>query len=125
MRYHTSGPHVDTTAVWASLAQNVSPMAMPEGIHPQASFGHIMGGYDAGYYAYLWSKVYAQDMFTAFQEGGIENPIVGARYRTTILQPARTYEPEVEVRNFLGRPMSPNAFYSEFGITTPAGSQGK
>jgi hypothetical protein len=39
------------------------------------------------------------------------------RYRKEILEPAQTYEPDVEVRNFLGRPMSPNAFYNEFGIT--------
>ncbi len=117
MAYHTSGPHVDTTAVWARIAQSETPMPMVAGIHPQASFGHIMGGYDAGYYGYLWSKVYAQDMFTAFLDGGLENPAVGARYRQTILQPARTIEPDQEVTNFLGRPMSPDAFYGDFGIT--------
>jgi thimet oligopeptidase len=90
------------------------------GIHPQASFGHLMGGYDAGYYGYLWSKVYAQDMFTAFQQGGLENPAVGMRYRQDILEPARTYDPDVEVEHFLGRPMSPNAFYQEFEQTSPS-----
>jgi thimet oligopeptidase len=119
MAYHTSGPHVDTTAVWKRIAGEVSPMPFVDGTHPQASFGHLMGGYDAGYYGYLWSKVYAQDMFTAFLRGGLESPVVGARYRETILQPARTYEPDVEVRNFLGRPMSPAAFYEEFGIAPP------
>lgn len=125
MNYHTSGPNVDTTTVWERVAQQVSPMPMTPGTHPQASFGHLMSGYDAGYYGYLWSKVYAQDMFTAFQKGGLENPIVGMRYRTTILQPARTYDPDQEVRAFLGRDMNPEAFYREFDTseskeTTPA-----
>lgn len=116
MRYHTMGPRVDTTSVWEQTAKDVSPMPLYPGTHPQASFGHLMGGYDAGYYGYLWSKVYAQDMFTAFEQGGLENPAVGMRYRTSILAPARTLEPDVLVRNFLGRPMNPDAFYAEFGI---------
>ena len=119
MDYHTMTPNVDTTTVWADVAKATSPMAMTPGIHPQASFGHLFG-YDAGYYGYLWSLVYAQDMFTAFQQGGLEDPAVGMRYRKTILEPARTYEPDEEVKAFLGRPMSPNAFYRQFGIDNPA-----
>ncbi len=117
MTYHMSGPRVDTTAIWQKLSSQLTPMPMTPGTHPQASFGHLMGGYDAGYYGYLWSLVYAQDMFTAFQAGGLENPAVGARYRQDILQPARTYDPDAEVQRFLGRSMNPNAFYAQFGIT--------
>lgn len=119
MAYHTSGPHVDTTVVWDRLAAELTPMPVPPGIKPQASFGHLMGGYDAGYYGYLWSQVYAQDMFTAFLKGGLENPVVGTRYRQDILQPARTYDPDVEVQRFLGRPMNPNAFYATFNNPLP------
>lgn len=125
MAYHTSGPHVDTTAVWNDLQAQLMPLPPVQGIHPQASFGHLMGGYDAGYYGYLWSKVYAQDMFTAFLQGGLENPAVGMRYRKEILEPARTYDPDVEVQRFLGRPMSPDAFYQEFAPApspSPTGS---
>jgi thimet oligopeptidase len=123
MDYHTSGPSVDTTAVWAKVAREETPLPMVPGIHPEASFGHLMGGYDAGYYGYLWSRVYAQDMFTAFAQGGLESPVVGARYRQDILQPARQIEPDEEVRNFLGRPMSPVAFYREFGIDVKTSSK--
>jgi Zn-dependent oligopeptidase len=55
-------------------------------------------------------------MFTAFATGGLENPAVGARYRNDILAPGRTYEPDVAVAAFLGRPMNPTAFYTELGI---------
>ena len=115
--YHTSGPNVDTTAIWATVARSQSPLPLTAGTHPEASFEHLMGGYDAGYYGYLWSKVYAQDMFTAFQAGGLESPVVGARYRQDILAPARQREPDDEVRAFLGRPMNPAAFYAEFDAT--------
>lgn len=119
MRYHTGGPHVDTDALWASVTHDTMALDAVPGTHPQASFGHLMGGYDAGYYGYLFSKVYAQDMFTAFQRGGLENPAVGMRYRVDILQPAKTYDPDTEVKRFLGRPVSPNAFYADFGIAPP------
>ena len=114
MDYHMSGPKVDTTAVWATVSRETTPLPMMAGTHPQAQFTHLVSGYDAGYYTYLWSLVYAQDMFTAFKKGGLENPAVGMRYRKTILAPARTYSPNVEVQNFLGRPMSTAAFYDGF-----------
>jgi Zn-dependent oligopeptidase len=118
-RYHTLTPPVDTTAVWKQLKDQMTPVAYVDGTTPQGGFGHLMGGYEAGYYGYLWSKVYAQDMFTAFKAGGLESPAVGARYRDDILAPARMIEPDDEVRAFLGRPMDPKAFYDELGIVAP------
>ncbi len=117
-RFHTLRPPVDTVAVWKALYNKMTPGTFVDGTFPESGFDHLMGGYEAGYYGYLWSKVYAQDMFTAFKTGGLENPAVGARYRNEILAPARSIEPDVEVRNFLGRPMHPRAFYRELGITS-------
>jgi len=119
MAYHTAGRTVDTTATWKRIQAAVTPNRYVDGTHPQASFGHLMGGYDAGYYGYLWSKVYAQDMFTAFAAKGLENPEIGMRYRDEVLAPARTYEPDAEVTRLLGRPMNPDAFYRELGIAPP------
>ena len=112
--YHMSGPTVDTTAVWAKHARNDTPIPTPAGVHPEAQFTHETSGYDAGYYVYMWSLVYAQDMFTLFQREGVDSADAGMRYRTTILEPARTYSPDDEVKRFLGRPMSTAAFYRGF-----------
>ena len=81
-----------------------------------AAFGHLMGGYDAGYYGYLWSKVYAQDIFTRFAKEGIMNAKVGRAYRNIILAPGATEEPDVLLQRFLGRPLSYDAFFQEMGI---------
>ncbi|GAC1549487.1 MAG: M3 family metallopeptidase [Candidatus Velthaea sp.] len=116
MRLHGSGANVDSTAIWKRTVAQVTPFMFVEGTLPQAGFGHLMGGYDAGYYGYLWSKVYAQDMFTQFKSQGLENAALGLQYRAEILGPARTREPDAEVAAFLGRPMNPNAFYRELGI---------
>ncbi|GAC1544685.1 MAG: M3 family metallopeptidase [Vulcanimicrobiaceae bacterium] len=122
MAYHTAGPAVDTTAVWAQESRALTPVPLAAGIHPESSFGHLMGGYDAGYYGYLWSKVYAQDLFTAFAGGGLESAAVGERYRRDILEPAREREPDDEVRAFLGRAMDPAAFYREFDASASSAS---
>ena len=120
MKYHTSGATVDTTKVWATLLPKMTVSHLIPGAIPQAGFGHLMGGYDAGYYGYLWSRVYAQDMFTRFQHDGVQSASAGHAYREDILAPAETYEPDQEVRRFLGRPMNPDAFYASLGLKATA-----
>jgi thimet oligopeptidase len=117
MQLHSSGAKVDPTKLWFKLEPQLTPFSGIPGTIPEASFGHLMGGYDAGYYGYLWSKVYAQDMFSVFLKEGLDNPAVGMRYRKDILEPGGTVEPDVLLHNFLGRPVSYAPFYKEMGIT--------
>jgi thimet oligopeptidase len=119
MTLHSSGPKVDASALWATLDKQMTAGHMIPGTYPEASFTHLMSGYDAGYYGYLWSRVFAQDMFTVFQRYGLESPIAGMRYRKDILEPGAVYEPDVLLEHFLGRPVSYDAFYRYLGITPP------
>ena len=117
LRFHSSGAQVDSTAMWRQTMHEYFPIYdLPQNAM-QVSFGHLMGGYDAGLYAYPWARVYAQDLYSAFRAGGVDNATVGMRYRKTILEPARTYEPDQEVQAFLGRAMSPDAYLSEYGVS--------
>jgi thimet oligopeptidase len=117
MSLHTAAGAVDPTRAWFELWPQIMPYPQPTGTVPEANFGHIMGGYEAGYYAYLWAKVYSQDMFTRFSREGVLNPATGRAYRDLILAPAGTEEPDTLVRRFLGRPMSDAAFYRELGLS--------
>ncbi|MEK7384705.1 MAG: M3 family metallopeptidase [Elusimicrobiota bacterium] len=112
--YHTAPPS-DTTGAYAKVMKEVFLIPMSEGTHPQAGFGHLMG-YDAGYYGYLWSKVYAQDMFSRFEAEGIMNPAVGAQYRRKILEVGSSGDEMEALKSFLGRAPKEDAFLKSIGL---------
>jgi thimet oligopeptidase len=73
-------------------------------------------GYVAGYYGYLWSDVYGDDMFSVFKADGVLNPEVGMRYRAAILARGGTVDGEELLRGFLGREPSSQAFLTKIGL---------
>jgi Zn-dependent oligopeptidase len=121
---HSGNPSVDPLALWNKLSTELEAIPEMEGNLGPAGFGHLMGGYDAGYYGYLWSKVYAQDLYTRFAKEGPMNPRTGRAYREIVVGPAATQEPDTALQRFLGRPLSYDAFFAEMGIGG-AGNGGK
>ncbi len=87
-----------------------------DGTHFAASFGHLMGGYDAGYYGYQWAKVYGDDMFSVFSQEGILSPDVGSRYRSEVLARGYSRDAIEHLRAFLGREPSSNAYRENLGL---------
>ncbi len=116
LTYHLEPP-ADTTKTFGRLMEEVMLVPMTPGTHPEASFGHIMGGYDAGYYGYLWSEVFAQDMFSRFEKAGPLDPKTGASYRREILEPGSSREESDSLRAFLGREPSDEPFLKSIGLT--------
>lgn len=97
-------------------ATEVSLLPFHEGTFFPASFGHMLGGYDAGYYGYLWSEVYGDDMFSRFDREGVTDPAVGADYRRAILEAGGTRDGMDLLLDFLGREPSNEAFLRKLGI---------
>lgn len=87
-----------------------------EGTFMLASFGHLLGGYDAGYYGYLWAEVFGQDMFSRFLEEGVLSPETGMDYRRKVLEPNGTKDADEMLADFLGRPPRRDAFLRKLGI---------
>ncbi|KAF1073844.1 M3 family metallopeptidase [Methanogenium sp. MK-MG] len=117
MRFHTATEPVDVTEVWYRTHEEVMGTRPLPGTHQPASFGHLMGGYDAGYYGYLWSKVYALSIVDAFRENGMTNPTLGMKFRDEILSQGNMEDGMVLLEHFLGREPGPEALYEHLNIS--------
>ncbi|KIW06006.1 uncharacterized protein PV09_03187 [Verruconis gallopava] len=109
--------------LYNKLRKDISKLDGPEVLgsswdwgHGQATFGHLIGGYDAGYYGYLSSQVYSADMFhTVFKKDPM-NGKEGRRYRHTVLERGGSQEEMQTLEDFLGRKPNTEAFYKEMGL---------
>jgi thimet oligopeptidase len=97
--------------VWKNL-EGATPLGYVEGTSFPSSFSHIANNYAAGYYGYMWSEVIALDMLSPFKKNMLD-PAVGARYRAAILAQGGQEEEMDQVKHFLGRAPSNEAFFQE------------
>ena len=65
-------------------------------------FNHIVGGYAAGYYSYLWANVLDSDAFQAFVENGLFDKTTAQLYRSNVLEKGGSEDPMILYKNFRG-----------------------
>lgn len=106
MDFHelTDAANIDIAAIERKLMQR---MGMPAEIgmrHRPTHFQHIVGGYAAGYYSYLWSEVLDADAFAAFEEtGNVFDASVADRLHRFIYSAGGRQEPQDAYLAFRGR----------------------
>jgi Zn-dependent oligopeptidase len=93
-------------------------LPVPDDTDFVAYFGHLGGGYDAGYYGYAWADAIASDMATVFKAsaGGFLDPGAGMRMREEIYSQGDARDVSVSIEAFLGRPRSIAPFLKKLGI---------
>lgn len=107
-----AGPEpVDPMALWRQL-ESATPLGHVEGTNFPATFGHIAGGYAAGYYGYMWAEALGLDMLSAFNDG-LMDPKTGAKFRRAVLARGGERPASEMVRDFLGRETRPDAFFEK------------
>ena len=65
-------------------------------------FNHIIGGYAAGYYSYLWANVLDTDAFEAFKEHGIFDKETADLFRHNVLERGDSEDPMTLYKKFRG-----------------------
>ncbi|HYU26483.1 MAG TPA: M3 family metallopeptidase [Thermoanaerobaculia bacterium] len=100
-----------TLETWIAM-ESATPMGHAEGTEFPGTFEHIASGYAAGYYGYMWAKVIALDLISAFGSD-IMSGETGRRFREMILSRGSEEPARELVERFLGRPVSSEAFFEE------------
>ncbi|KAK5163903.1 metalloendopeptidase [Saxophila tyrrhenica] len=121
---HDYVANLDASSLYNRLRKEISKIDGPEALgesydwgHGEATFGHLIGGYDAGYYGYLSSQVYSADMFySVFKKDPMDGK-EGRRYRHQVLEKGGSRDEMETLKDFLGREPSTEAFYKELGLS--------
>ncbi len=116
LAYHTAANGIaDTTKLGLELMKECELFPPVEQTWFQAGFGHL-SHYQSGYYSYLWSQVYAQDMFTPFKEKGLLNNDAGMYYRNHVLSRGGTMDELEMIKGYLGREPKMEPFLEYLGL---------
>jgi len=110
MEFHSREPGFDTTKVVAEVQKANDQFAYVEGTHFQSSFGHLAGGYDAGYYSYQWALSLSQDVLTRFKHEGMLNKETAKAWRDDVLSKGGGEDERAMVTHFLGREPNEDAY---------------
>jgi thimet oligopeptidase len=103
--YDRDPAEVDFDVLDQEVTRQFTPFEPLEGTHMWAAFGHL-NGYSAIYYTYQWSLAIATDMFTQFQDNGLNNFEIASAYREKVLAKGGSAPAEELVTDFLGRDIS-------------------
>ena len=122
MKLHMAGGKAIDPVVFEKA--ELAKLGMPEEIvarHRTTQFGHIfssgVGGYEAGYYAYLWADSLTADAWEAFTEGkGPWDKSVAERFKATILSTGNTHDQGEAFRAFRGRDVNTDALMRKRGF---------
>lgn len=119
LKVHTDKESEDYTELWTSLREKVSLVKAKKACPGQGTFGHITGGYDAGYYGYTYSLVFAADMYDTVFKADPLDPARGKQYRDRILRAGGSRDETESLKDFLGREPNSDAFLRELFGTLP------
>ena len=106
---HTTDNITNLKNIWDNNYKEFSLLTPQNNVYPYTNWGHIVGGYSAGYYGYLWSNIYALNIYKKFMDSDILiNTDLGDKLKYDILEKGNTYSAKKLVKDFLGNNINYN-----------------
>jgi len=116
LELHKDGEDKDIHAMYKEIFNRTRHfVAYDPQDHMYASFGHLTG-YGAKYYGYMWSKVFALDLFEEIKKYGLLNPEIGKKYVREVIGKGGSQDPDELLKAFLGREPNQKAFLKDLGL---------
>lgn len=116
LAYYGPGSQKDLDAILQKVyKKTLEHIAFDTQNHMYAAFGHLMD-YGPKYYGYLWSKVFALDVFNVIKHEGLLNGKAGQKYVDLVVGKGGSAEPEDLLRTYLGREPNQEAFLKDLGL---------
>ena len=109
MHVHSKEFKGNSFDVVKKITKQVLDIDVMDNTNELSSFGHLMDGYDAGYYGYMWSLVYAKDLFSKFKGKELDANL-GKTFLTEVLSQGSIRSSIDSMKKFLGRDPNLDAF---------------
>ncbi len=86
--YHTIGEpkDIDVLEFEKEYLNSIGLIPEIESRYRTTYFSHIIGGYDAGYYSYIWAGVLDNDAYEAFKETSLFDQATASAFRKNVLE---------------------------------------
>ena len=99
----TSVEGIDVNAFEKKVLDEIGLIPEIQPRYRSTYFAHIISGYSAGYYSYIWSGVLDADAFEAFKETTLYNKEVAAKFRKNMLEKLGREDAMELYKRFRGR----------------------
>ena len=118
MAYHAKAQTIDNVKAFEKAAMEIASLYPDVAENCMSvSFSHIFqGGYYSGYYSYKWAEVLDADAFAYFQERGIFDKEVAAKFKDNVLSKGGTELPMELYKRFRGQEPTPEALLKRAGL---------
>lgn len=105
-----------TTGALKQLQNTTTLVPHVEGTYWHTRFGHLIG-YGAGYYSYLYARVFASDIWRArFFDQPLDGS-AGERLFEQLMVHGGARDPQEMLRDLIGKPPTPQGYLQELGVS--------